>query len=119
MSKTFTLFKNITAPKGSSTHEVYTVPVGRSAIVDITITPTYTSNDSSSSGSNNITINISVVIKKQNGSLGIIGNDSFKSSNSFKLDSCILESGDTLSISVNGIGVEDLSIAVAIGGILQ
>ena len=91
MSKTFTLFKSIAAPKGSSTHEVYTVPVGRSAIVDMTITLTYTSNSGSGSSgssgsSNNITLNISVVIRKQTGSSGLIGSDSVKSNNTIKLD---------------------------------
>ena len=124
MSKTFTLFKNIAAPKGQSRHDIYTVPVGRSAIVDIRITPTYTSSSSgsgggSSGGSNVIAIYISVVIRKQGSGSGSIGNDNFTSSNLLKLDGCILESGDTLSISVNSIGVEDLNIAVAIGGILQ
>lgn len=118
MSKTFTLFKNITAAQGSSTHNIYEVPVGRSAIVDITITPTYTS-DSSSSGSSNITINISVIIRKQNGTTGIVDNDSFKSSNSLRLERCILESGDTIIISANVIGVDSSNIAVVMGGILQ
>ena len=117
MSKTFTLFKGIAAPKGSSTHDIYTVPTGKSAIVDIRITPTYTI--SSDSSRNVITINISVIIRKQGGGSGVIGVDSFTSSNLLKLDGCILESGDTLLISVNSIGVENLNIAVAIGGILQ
>lgn len=116
MSKTFTLFKSITAAQGSSTHNIYEVPVGKSAIVDIAITPTYTSD---SSGSSNITINISVVVRKQNGTSGIIDNDSFKSSNSLRAERCILEGGDTIIISVNVIGVERSNIAVVIGGILQ
>lgn len=116
MSRTFTLFKRITAAQGSSTHNIYEVPVGKSAIVDITITPTYTSNGS---GSSNITINISLVVKKQNNTTGIIDNDSFKSSNSLRVERCILEGGDTISISVNIIGVDSSNIAVVIGGILQ
>lgn len=117
MSRTFTLFRTIAAPVGQSTHDMYKIPTGRSAIVDINILwNNYIPNDNSDTDPS---IYISVNIKKQAGGSVSVGNDNFSSHNSLKLKRCILESGDTISISLNGLKASSFNIIVAISGILQ